>query len=103
MVSEKALMGLVEAIVSGDAAAASRLLATSPDLARGRVREGATRVAAKEHFFKEIAHYLYGGDTALHAAAAAYRTEITRQLIAAGADVHAKNRRGAEPLHYAAD
>jgi hypothetical protein len=33
----------------------------------------------------------------------AYQLEIARGLIAAGADVRAKNRRGAEPLHYAAD
>ena len=42
------------------------------------------------------------GDTALHIAAAAYQPEIVRQLIDAGADVHAKNRHGDEPLHAAA-
>jgi ankyrin repeat protein len=36
-------------------------------------------------------------------AAAGYRTEIARRLLAAGANVRARNRRGAEPLHYAAD
>jgi hypothetical protein len=46
---------------------------------------------------------VYAGDTALHAAAAAHRPEIVRQLIAMGGDVRARNRRGAEPLHYAAD
>jgi ankyrin repeat protein len=51
----------------------------------------------------EIEHYLYEGDTALHIAAAAYRLPIVRQLLTAGADVGARNRRGAEPLHYAAD
>jgi hypothetical protein len=34
-------------------------------------------------------------------AAAVYETEIVRQLIALGADIRARNRRGAEPLHYA--
>ena len=43
------------------------------------------------------------GDTALHIAAAADRREIVRKLIVIGADVRAKNRRGAEPLHYAVD
>jgi ankyrin repeat protein len=38
----------------------------------------------------------------MHIAAAAYQTEIVRGLIAAGADVRARNRRGQEPLHYAA-
>ncbi len=42
------------------------------------------------------------GDTALHIAAAAYRTDLAQRLVAAGADVRARNRRGAEPLHYAA-
>lgn len=36
-------------------------------------------------------------------AAAARQGRIVRELIARGADVRAKNRRGAEPLHYAVD
>jgi ankyrin repeat protein len=98
-----ALPELVRAIVAGDAAAALRLLAASPVLAHMRVEAGATRQTAKAHFLDEIEHYLYAGDTALHIAAAAYRPEIVRKLIAMGADVGAKNRRGAEPLHYAVD
>jgi len=39
----------------------------------------------------------------LHAAAAGYRVEIARELLRHGADVAARNRRGAQPLHYAAD
>jgi ankyrin repeat protein len=39
------------------------------------------------------------GDTALHVAAAAYQVETIRLLVAYGADVAAKNRRGAQPLH----
>jgi ankyrin repeat protein len=38
----------------------------------------------------------------VHAAAAAYRTAGAQQLIALGANVRARNRRGAEPLHAAA-
>ncbi len=49
------------------------------------------------------ASYAYGGDTALHIAAAGYHTGFARALVSAGADVSAKNRRGAQPLHYAAD
>ncbi|MGA7327958.1 MAG: ankyrin repeat domain-containing protein [Rhodomicrobium sp.] len=64
---------------------------------------GATRQAAKQNFFDRILHYMYEGDTALHMAAAAYRTCIAEELIARGADVRASNRGGAEPLHYAVD
>ena len=84
-------------------AAASRWLAASPDLASACLEEGAARHGSEGYFFDEIKHYLYAGDTALHIAAAAYRDEIAQKLIAAGADVRARNRRGAEPLHYAVD
>jgi hypothetical protein len=93
----------VESIVSGDSARAIRLLDASPLLAKECAARGATRQAAKEHFFLEILHYIYGGDTALHMAAAAYQTRIADELIARGADVRARNRRGAEPIHYAVD
>jgi ankyrin repeat protein len=36
-------------------------------------------------------------------AAAAFRRPLAELLMAHGADCHARNRRGAEPLHYAAD
>ena len=36
-------------------------------------------------------------------AAAAFRRPVAELLVAHGADCRAKNRRGAEPLHYAAD
>jgi Ankyrin repeats (many copies) len=103
MASSASLMGLMSAIVGGDEAAASRLLLASPELARGALAEGATREGAKDYWFKEIDHYVYRGDTALHAAAAAYRHGIAAKLLKAGANVDARNRRGAEPLHYAAD
>lgn len=89
------LMRLLQAISAGDAATALQLLATSPELARTR--------AKGDVYLDEIEHYLYAGDTALHISAAAYQHEIARTLIAAGADVSARNRRGAQPLHYAAD
>jgi Ankyrin repeats (many copies)/Ankyrin repeat len=100
---DSALMALVRAIVTGDAAAASRLLAASPALAGACFEKGATRQAAKAYYLDEIGHYVYAGDTALHVAAAAYRREIVQKLIVMGADVRARNRRGAEPLHYAVD
>jgi hypothetical protein len=98
---DSALMALARAIVAGDAASTLRLLAASPALARACFQEGATRQTAKA-YLDEIGRYFYAGDTALHIAAGTYRTEIVQELIARGADVHAKNRRGAEPLHAAA-
>lgn len=97
-----ALRELVAAIVAGDAAKVSELLAASPELAKASFSKGATRQEAKANFVDPVARYIYTGDTALHFAAAGYRTEIVRQLIAAGGDVRAKNRMGDEPLHAAA-
>jgi Ankyrin repeats (many copies) len=98
-----ALMGFAQAVVAGDTATTSRLLAASPDLATACLEEGAARHGPEGYFLEEIRHYLYAGDTALHVAAVTYRPEIVRALIAAGAHVRARNRRGAEPLHYAVD
>src|SRR5689334_4446119 len=97
------LMPLFEAIASGDTATALRLLASDPRLAAEPLQTGATRQVSTEFFFDSIGHYVYEGDTALHVAAAAYQLDVTRRLIALDADVRARNRRGAEPLHYAAD
>lgn len=97
------LMDLMRAIVADDGETIGRLLRSSPELARAAMGEGATRQNAKEYRFEAIGHYVYRGDTALHIAAAAYRHQLVGKLIAAGANVRARNRRGAEPLHYAAD
>jgi ankyrin repeat protein len=64
---------------------------------------GASRQKASAFFYADIAHYLYAGDTALHMAAAAFRRQVVELLMGHGANCRAKNRRGAEPLHYAAD
>jgi ankyrin repeat protein len=96
-------MVLVRAVVSGDGATADKMIQNSPHLAKEHAAYGATRQASKENFYEQILHYMYAGDTALHMAAAAYQEHIAAALIARGADVRAKNRRGAEPLHYAAD
>jgi len=94
---------LVQVIVSGDSAAAIKLLDASPQLARERAAEGATRQSPKHNFFDQIRHYMYSGDSALHMAAAACQLPVVGKLIAMGADVCARNKRGAEPLHYAVD
>jgi hypothetical protein len=97
------LMTLIRAIASSDTPGALRLLEASPELARQAVVIGATRHVSTDYYFKEIEHYVYGGDTALQIAAAAYALETSKQLLAKGANVRARNRRGAEPLHYAVD
>jgi hypothetical protein len=102
-IAAEPLRALVDVIVSGDVETAIKLLDASPHLAKERAARGATRQAAKENFFDQIQHYINEGDTALHMAAAAMQTRIAEELISKGADVRAKNRRGAEPLHYAVD
>jgi len=101
--SNFALHELVSAILAGDAEGASRLLDASPGLARAAFQTGATRGSIEQFFLDQIKRYIYAGDTALHIAAAAYQTEIVRKLLAAGADVRARNRRGQEALHAAAN
>ena len=102
MNSDLALRELVEAIVEGDSGAVSRLLEASPGLARASFQEGASRQSEKPFFLDRIRRYIWRGDTALHIAAAGYQAEMVRRLIAAGADVHARNRHGDEPIHAAA-
>jgi len=96
------LMALVRAIVAGDSIGAVSLLAESQGLASARFAAGATRQEAQQYFIGKIGRYVYAGDTALHIAAAAYRPDMVQELVARGANVRAKNRRGAEPLHAAA-
>ena len=97
------LPALFRAIADGDVARVTELLAASPRLAAEPAPAGATRRAATPFYLEQIAHYVYAGDTPLHVAAAAHRPEIARDLIALGASVNARNRMGAEPLHYACD
>lgn len=97
------LMRLLRAIVADDAGEVAKLVEESPDLARHPLRVGAMREGPSGFFFEEIKHHLYAGDTPLHAAAAGYRLNIARDLIQQGANIKAANRRGAQPLHYAAD
>jgi hypothetical protein len=78
-------------------------LAASPELARTALSVGGTRATQAEFFLTDVTHQVYAGDTLLHVAAAACAIDVARRLIDAGADVRARNRRGAEPLHYAAD
>ena len=88
---------LFAAILEDDRREVKALLQVDPGLAKVEMR-GADRLEFR------ISHYIYTGDTALHVAAAGYRVEIAEWLLASGAEVGAaKNRRRAQPLHYAAD
>ena len=100
---EDTLSTLFGVIAKGDRPTASRLLAEYPLLARQAIKVGATRNGGGGFFIEAIAHHVYGGDTPLHVAAAAYQREVAQDLVSRGADVSARNRRGAEPLHYASD
>lgn len=88
---------LLEAILDDDRPRVEALLKSDIRLATRQID------VAKFHDTK-IFHWIYVGDTALHLAAAGYRVEIVRQLLAAGADPNAAtNHRRSGPLHYAAD
>jgi len=88
---------LLSAIVDDKVSEVTRLLRADAELAR--------RLIEKPKLYQsKIFHWIYAKDTALHLAAAGYRVEIIRLLIAAGADPNAaKNMRKSTPLHYAGD
>jgi hypothetical protein len=86
---------LLVAIATGDHPLTHSLLKSAPSLATAQL-------ARRDEFFIARCHaQVYEGDTALHAAAFAYDSEAARDLVARGADIRARNRRGAEPLHAA--
>jgi ankyrin repeat protein len=87
---------LLNAIVTDDRGWVKSLLSTSPQLAIEPVKQA--RLAL------QLPHWIYAGDTPLHAAAAGYRIEIAQLLLAAGAEADAAGKlRRSTPLHYAAD
>jgi ankyrin repeat protein len=100
---DRALFALFAAIATGDRGEIARRLDAAPSPASRPIGVGASRQDPNTYFLPAIAHHVYAGDTALHIASAAYRHELVQSLVARGADVRARNRRGAEPLHYAAD
>jgi hypothetical protein len=88
---------LLRAILDDNRAMVEGLLTADSSLVAGRVSEARL-------YDHKIFHWLYVGDTALHLAAAGYRVEIVRLLLAAGSDPNASmNMRHSGPLHYAAD
>jgi hypothetical protein len=88
---------LLAAIVEDNRASVKEMLKRDGDLATGVITEARL-------YQSKIFHWIYVGDTSLHLAAAGYRVEIVRGLLAAGADPNAAgNHRRSTPLHYAAD
>jgi ankyrin repeat protein len=88
---------LLRAIVNDDCGAARELLKENAQLATAQILQA-------KLYQSKIIHWLYAKDTALHLAAAGYRVDIVRLLLAAGADPNAAhNHRLGRPLHYAAD
>ena len=97
------LLVLFRTIASGDVVSVSRMIEASPGIAVDPIRIAASRADAETYFLETIRHNVYAGDTALHVAAAAHQRPTTEGLIARQARIRARNRRGAEPIHYAAD
>lgn len=97
------LLDFIHCVIDGEIGGVRDRLKASPALASMSMTNGATRQEFKSFFFESIRHYLNGGDTALHMAAAAFRRPVAELLVKYGADHRARNRRGAQPLHYAAD
>lgn len=88
---------LLRAILDDDRATVRDMLSADSSLVAARISEA-------RYYDRKIFHWLYVGDTALHLAAAGYRVEIVKLLVAAGADPNAAmNHRHGGPLHYAAD
>jgi len=88
---------ILGAILDDDRSRVRELLKADPGLATGLIDEA--RLCESKIF-----HWIYAGDTALHLAAAGYRLELVRLLLAAGADPNStRNHRKSSPLHYAAD
>jgi ankyrin repeat protein len=100
---DESLLALFAAIASRDHGGVIRMLDQTPRLITMPLRVGASRQDPRPYFLIPIHHYVYTGDTALHVAAAAHDRGLAESLVVQGAVVRAHNRRGAEPLHYAAD
>ena len=101
MTDDETLLELMHLIGRGETGAADRLLRVTPALARAELVGSPAKPTPADYFVAECHLQLYAGDTALHVAAASYAPPIIDRLLEAGADVRARNRRGAEPLHAA--
>jgi ankyrin repeat protein len=97
------LFAFFRAIAAGELDDLAHIVESSPGLAVDSIRIEARRSEADAYFLDAIHHAVYSGDTALHICAAAYQRQTAELLVDKHARVRARNRRGAEPLHYAAD
>jgi ankyrin repeat protein len=97
------LMDLIGAIAKRDLAATEKILADCSGLACEALSVGASRGDPNTFFLPALQHYLYKGDTALHAASAAHFPEAIDLLVVSGAVIDSANRRGAQAIHYAVD
>jgi ankyrin repeat protein len=100
---DSVFLKFIRHVIDGEVKFVRDHLRANPALATISSTVGASRKESTPFFFDSIRHYLYAGDTALHMAAAAFSRPMAELLVAHGADHRARNRRGAEPLHYAAD
>lgn len=98
-----AILELAQLAINGDLEQVTRRLRSLPSLATMALPINKKQDQKADTFFAEIRHYMYGGDTVLHMAAAAFSRPMAELLVSHGADCRAKNRRGAVPLHYASD
>src|SRR2546429_259864 len=76
---------LLKAILEDDRRGVAALLKGDAALVGGLVEKA-------RMYTEGIRHWIYAGDTPLHLAAAGYRVEIVRMLLAAWADVNAAGR-----------
>ena len=107
--SDRELFELMKelAAATGDPASAGRatevveagLARWGDDLARACLRGGAQRGNGADYFLPACHGYVMAADTLLHVAAAAHATAACERLLVAGAEVGARNRRKATPLH----
>jgi ankyrin repeat protein len=97
------LLALFRAVAARDDLEVARQLDAAPGLATRPLEVGASRRDPDTYFLTAIRRHVYAGDSALHVAAAAHRRVLAESFVARGADVRGSNRRGAQPLHYAAD
>lgn len=100
--TDQELRIFIDLIADGNIAKVLAALGKNPSLASAQFTTEGNRENASGYFISSIGQYIYKGRTALHFAAAAYHAEIVDALRQAGADVHARDRLGDEPLHLAA-
>jgi hypothetical protein len=90
------ISALFAAIINDERHRSGQMLKKNPALA--------TDLTKTPRLERQLPHWIYAKDSALHVAAAGYRVEIAKLLLKAGANPNsAENHRRSRPLHYAAD